>query len=96
MIVDGLTEDGTVQLADEIRATIEKTSFIHGNAVAHDKITVSMGVCMATEASGPEDLYEKADQALYASKMNGRNRVTKFPVEGPRLQRKNWMLYRTD
>jgi diguanylate cyclase len=98
MIVEGLSEDSTVQLAEDMRAIIERTPFIHANAAVagHDRITVSMGVCMATEANGPDDLYEKADEALYASKMHGRNRVTKYPVPGPKLQRKNWMLYRTD
>jgi len=96
LIVEGLTEDRTFELAEDLRVIIEKTPFIHTSPAGHDQITISMGVCMATEASSPEDLYEKADQALYASKMNGRNRVTKFPVEGPRLQRKNWMLYRTE
>jgi len=97
MIVEGLSEESTVQLAEDMREIIERTPFIHANApVGRDRITISAGVCMATEASGPEDLYEKADQALYASKMGGRNRVTKYPVPGPALQRKNWMLYRTE
>ncbi len=96
MIVEGLSEDSTVALAEDIRQIIEKTPFIHANAAPHDRITISVGVCMATEAAGPDELYEKADQALYASKMNGRNRVTKYPVPGTTLQRKNWMLYRTD
>lgn len=96
MVVEGLSEESTVALAEDIRQIIEKTPFIHANAAPNDRITISVGVCMATEASGPEDLYEKADQALYASKMNGRNRVTKYPVPGTKLQRKNWMLYRTD
>ena len=39
-------------------------------------MTISMGICMASEADGPEDLYAKADRALYRSKVNGRNQVT--------------------
>ena len=39
-------------------------------------ITISMGICMASDADGPEDLYAKADRALYRSKVNGRNQVT--------------------
>lgn len=94
IIVDGLSEDGTVALADEIRQIIEKSPCQHPGGEA--KVTVSMGVCMATEANGPDDLYAKTDQALYASKAGGRNRVTKYPVSGPVLQRKNWMIYRTE
>lgn len=98
LIVEGLPEDATVQLAEDIRSIIERTPFVHAGAAAagRDGITVSMGVCMATEASGPEDLYEKTDQALYHSKMSGRNCVTKYPVPGTTLRRKNWMLYRTE
>jgi PleD family two-component response regulator len=42
-------------------------------------VTVSIGVS-STEfgASGPAALLEEADQSLYASKNNGRNRVTRF------------------
>lgn len=94
IIVEGLTEEGTVSLADDIRAIIEKTQFAPVGQQAG--VTVSMGVCMATEADGPEDLYSKADQALYASKAAGRNRVSRYPASTPGLQRKNWMIYRTD
>jgi diguanylate cyclase len=94
IVVEGLSEEGTVALADDMRAMIEKTPFIH--AQGESNITVSVGVCMATDAANAEDLYAKADQALYASKANGRNRVSKYPVSGPALQRKNWMIYRTD
>ena len=46
-----------------------------------------MGICMASEADSPEDLYTKADRALYRSKVGGRNRVTKHSDDGrPRRQ----------
>ena len=97
IIVEGRSEDAVVAFADEIRAAIEKTSFGDGSVFAlQDQITVSIGVCMASEASDADDLYSKTDQALYVSKSNGRNRVTKYPVPEKSLQRKNWMLYRTD
>src|SRR5690606_16797924 len=83
IIVEGLTEASTIALADDIRAIVEKTPFlgIEGGA-ARENVTVSLGVCMASEAQGPEDLYAKADRALYASKLGGRNRVSRFPVPG--------------
>lgn len=97
IIVEGLSEEATVALADDVRAAIEKAPFGDGAGIdPRGPITVSMGVCMASEASGPEDLYGKADQALLASKNGGRNRVTKYPLPANTLQRKNWMLYRTD
>jgi diguanylate cyclase len=57
-------------------------------------VTVSMGICMASEANSPEDLYNKADRALYRSKLNGRNRVTRY--SGMVGRGKDWMLYKTD
>ena len=97
IIVEGLTEDATVRMADEIRLMIEKTPFIGGSmGVNREPVTISMGVCMASEGTGPDDLYSKADRALYASKSNGRNRVSKFPVEETGKQRKNWLIYRKD
>ena len=58
-------------------------------------VTISMGICMAAEANGPDDLYTKADRALYASKMSGRNQVTRHSALTD-LKRKNWFIYRKD
>jgi diguanylate cyclase len=97
IIVEGLSQEATVSLAEDVRSAIEQAAFSDSSGLElRDEITVSMGVCMASDASDPEDLYAKADQALYASKSSGRNRVTKYPVAGKGPQRKNWMIYRTD
>jgi diguanylate cyclase len=97
IIVEGLSEEATVALANDVRAAVEKTPL--GDEAGIDVaggITISMGVCMASEAASPDDLYIKADEALYVSKSGGRNRVTKYPVPGKTHQRKNWLIYRTD
>jgi len=97
MIVDGLAEEAVTALADKIRVVVEKTPFVAQMPGGfREVVTISLGVCMATEASGPDDLYTKADRALYASKMAGRNRVTRFPVPVAPGLRKNWMLYRSE
>jgi len=97
MIVEGLAEDAVSALAEHIRGVVERTPFVAQQPGAlRESVTISLGVCMATEASGPDDLYTKADRALYASKMAGRNQVTRFPVPTAPGLRKNWMLYRNE
>ena len=96
LIVEGVSEDTTFEVADRIRLLIEQTPFSNGQTGAsYGKVTVSMGVCMASEADSPEDLYTKADRALYRSKVEGRNKITRHSVMAGRTG-KNWMLYKKD
>ena len=96
LIVEGVSEDATYGIADRLRTVIEQTPFSSGPASTNcGAVTVSMGMCMASEAESPEDLYTKADQALYRSKMDGRNRVTRHSSMTGRST-KNWLLYKTE
>lgn len=96
LIVDGASEETTYQIAERIRTLIEQTPFTSSQTGAsYGPVTVSMGICMASEADGPEDLYTKADRALYRSKVNGRNRVTRHSAMAGRAG-KNWLLYKKD
>jgi diguanylate cyclase len=94
LIVEGASEQATFELAERIRLLIEQTRF-SSQGVNYGPITISMGICMASEAESAEDLYAKADRALYRSKVNGRNRVTKFAATQDRPL-KSWLLYRKD
>lgn len=97
IILEGCGEDSTVALADKIRKAVEETPFVNvQNATNYGPITISLGTCMATQASGPDELYMKADRALYASKSGGRNRVTRFSSITDGSFSKGWMLYRKD
>ena len=96
LIIEGASEDTTFEIAERIRLLIEQTPFSNSQTGAsYGKVTVSMGVCMASEADSPEDLYTKADRALYRSKVSGRNRVTRHSSMAGRSG-KNWMLYKRD
>ena len=96
LIVEGASEEATFEIADRIRLLIEQTPFVNEQTNTHyGSVTISMGVCMASEAEGPEDLYSKCDRALYRSKVTGRNRVTRFSTL-PERAGKGWMLYKKD
>ena len=96
LIVEGASADATMVIAERIRQAIEEAQFGEGtNGARYGKVTLSMGICMASEADGPEDLYSKADRALYRSKVAGRNRVTHYSAQ-PEQSGKNWLLYKKD
>ena len=42
------------------------------------KVTMSVGVCDLTAAIDMDELYERADQALYQAKRRGRNRTCQY------------------
>lgn len=64
--------DGTM-VAERIRSSIESAEIIHGWP-----LTVSIGVSLCQESEMLEIAIKQADEALYASKQNGRNRVTQY------------------
>ena len=67
--------EGAAVCAEHLRAAVEGHDFIHeGTAL---KVTISLGVARRdSEAIKPDEVLKKADDALYASKQAGRNRVT--------------------
>jgi diguanylate cyclase (GGDEF)-like protein/PAS domain S-box-containing protein len=74
--------DGALQCAERIRQEIE-TLRVAGNGQILPALTVSIGVaCCPEDGEHPSTLRSHADQALYASKAAGRNRVMHFPGEG--------------
>lgn len=67
-----------VEIAERIRNTIETAEFVFDTR--RIPVTVSLGV--AGKRAGETEwasLFDRADKALYASKQNGRNRVTVAP-----------------
>lgn len=97
LVVEGLTEDATARVAEAARRAIARADVRAAPGVAAcGPVTISLGVCMASEADSPDDLYAKADRALYASKVNGRDRVTLHSQLAAGKFKKNWLLYRSD
>lgn len=66
-------------VAERLRRAVEEYPFRHYLFVDAQRITVSVGVATAPQdATTPEGLLEAADQALYAAKEAGRNRVVVY------------------
>ena len=67
--------EGAVRIAERIRASVEEAAFeIDGHVINY---SVSIGVSSVDEqVTGVDMLLKLADEALYASKHQGRNRVT--------------------
>jgi diguanylate cyclase (GGDEF)-like protein/PAS domain S-box-containing protein len=68
---------GAAALAEQIRKSIEELGIPHSASDAASVVTVSLGVITAYPAvlTKPEEIIAMADEALYAAKGKGRNRV---------------------
>lgn len=64
------TDENAVNLAERLRRRVEMNRAVKGLSV-----TVSLGVAGIRDNEPPEDFIKRADQALYAAKRNGRNRI---------------------
>lgn len=70
--------EGAAVFAERIRSKVEASEVIDGEKKL--KVTISIGVSCAavTKCSKTSDLIEAADQALYQSKLNGRNQYQTY------------------
>ncbi|MCA1493538.1 GGDEF domain-containing protein [Sinorhizobium alkalisoli] len=95
IILRDSTQEECLQAADRIRTVLSSAPFKNTKTgVSYGAVTLSVGVCMATAADDPVELYNKADIALYAAKNAGRNRTVLFE-EGMRKDAgRNWLIYR--
>jgi diguanylate cyclase len=95
IILEGCGEEATFKVAEDLRKAIMEAPFVNvANGTNYGPITMSFGTCMATQAQSADDLYVKADRALYASKSAGRNRTTRFASLAEGSFVKNWLLYK--
>lgn len=66
------------ELAEQFRKTIEDYPFENEAEQPTGQLTVSMGMSFSADAKTLDQVIEEADNALYQSKKEGRNRVTVF------------------
>src|SRR5579859_2086015 len=78
LIASETSKKQALELAEKIRREVESYSFSVGNQTT--TVTISIGVAAFPEdAQNHLDLIGKSDNALYAAKNRGRNRVIAFP-----------------
>ncbi|MFC5703297.1 diguanylate cyclase [Cohnella faecalis] len=70
LILPNTTQEDSSRIAERYRSKIEATP------MGEYRITTSIGAATITQEDSDQTLLQKADQALYYSKANGRNRVT--------------------
>jgi len=78
MILQGASPKDAMDIAERIRHQAKDTIFKEGEQQI--VMTVSMGISgyPATQVADEIELIDKADQALYHAKQNGRNRVVQY------------------
>ncbi len=74
VVLPNTDANGAWSVAERIRCRVEAVSVPAGSSVVN--VTVSAGVAsLKSDMTGPQDLVAAADEALYAAKRAGRNRV---------------------
>ena len=84
IVLPGLSTDEALEVAERIRL---KVSLLSRNpAMPVDKLTASFGVnTVNPSTTSVMQLIEQADEALYAAKQGGRNRVVSYDAQATKL-----------
>jgi len=87
LILPDTDEKGAMALAEALRKNIEKQACAYNSTQI--SLTISSGICTYIQQDGvqPEQIFTRADEALYEAKHKGRNQtqVYKDKIEQPAL-----------
>jgi diguanylate cyclase (GGDEF)-like protein len=77
IILYDMAPEYVMPLAEQLRQVIEKQAIEHKHSSTASEVTVSIGGALVLPAPGrsPKAIVQMADEALYAAKQAGRNRV---------------------
>ncbi len=73
LLLTGAEGDDALRVADAMRVAVEQGG-LHASGQPV-KVTVSGGMSLFAEGDSPEVVFERADQALYEAKRQGKNRI---------------------
>lgn len=78
IVLPGVQRDGLQVVAERIRSALHSMDLSHPASAVAERVTLSMGLAWCEPAAGEHAglLVEAADEALYAAKGNGRNRIS--------------------
>jgi diguanylate cyclase (GGDEF)-like protein/PAS domain S-box-containing protein len=83
ILLPGEGPEGTAKAAERLRLAIAARASEAVRTTGDNRITMSFGVsCWSLGATGPLELVDQADKALYAAKEAGRNQVGQWTQEG--------------
>ena len=68
--------EASTKVAEKLRGRIEQATVILGGRTL--RVTASIGVATFSVDDSVEDLLRRADDAMYAAKRGGRNRVVRL------------------
>ena len=76
MVLPGTVLEGAIDVAQAVSRVIEGLGIPHARSAVNPKVTLSQGIVSLTpeKETSTEDLIQRADQALYLAKQQGRNR----------------------
>jgi two-component system cell cycle response regulator len=76
IVMPGVNIAAATRIAERARLAIEEEAFLVSKATRSLNVTTSIGLAEQRDHTDSHELYHRADQALYRSKAEGRNRVS--------------------